>query len=129
MNCHTLVLTDSEKLLPVRESWATGQPIQWIRVHDLADYAYFNHSVHVKAGVGCISCHGNVAEMDKVMQVEPLSMSWCLECHRNPDPHLRPTQEVTNMKWIRPEDWLDMAARIKEEKNILAPVDCSGCHR
>jgi hypothetical protein len=129
MNCHTLILTNSEKLLPVRESWNTGKPIEWVRVHKIADYAYFNHSVHVNAGIGCASCHGNVAEMEKVMQVKPLSMGWCLDCHRNPDEHLRPASEITNMDWVPPENQSELAARIKEEKNIAPPVDCSGCHR
>lgn len=129
MNCHTLILTESEKLLPVRESWTTGKPIEWVRVHKIADYAYFNHSVHVNAGVGCSSCHGNIAEMEKVMQVEPLSMGWCLECHRNPDPYLRPVSEVTNMNWIPQENQLEIAQQIKKEKNIAPPEDCSGCHR
>ena len=129
MNCHTLIKTDSDKLTAVRESWISKKPIEWVRVHNLADYAYFNHSAHVNAGVSCISCHGNVAEMEKVMQVEPLSMGWCLDCHRNPDEHLRPVEEVTNMKWIAPADQLEYAQRIKKEKKIAPPVDCSGCHR
>ncbi len=129
MNCHTLILTESEKLLPVRESWTTGKPIEWVRVHKIADYAYFDHSAHLNAGVGCASCHGNVAEMEKVMQVKPLSMGWCLDCHRNPDMHLRPAGEITNMKWTPPADQLDISAKIKKEKNIAPPVDCSGCHR
>jgi hypothetical protein len=129
MNCHNLILTESEKLLPVRESWTTGKPIEWIRVHKLGDYAYFNHSVHVNAGVGCISCHGNIAEMEKVMQVEPLSMGWCLDCHRNPAPHLRPLEEVTNMKWTPPENQLELALQMIKEKNIAPPENCSGCHR
>jgi hypothetical protein len=129
MNCHTLILTESEKLLPVRESWTTKKPIEWVRVHKIADYAYFNHSAHIKAGVGCQSCHGNVAEMEKVMQVEPLSMGWCLECHRNPDMHLRPGEEVTNMSWVPPENQLEFAQKLKEQYNIAPPIDCSGCHR
>jgi hypothetical protein len=129
MNCHTLVLTDSKKLLPVRESWTSGQPIEWVRVHKIADYAYFDHSAHLNAGVGCASCHGNVDQMVEVMQVEPLSMGWCLDCHRNPDEHLRPVSEITNMAWAPPENQMEIAARIKKEKNINPPVDCSGCHR
>jgi hypothetical protein len=129
MNCHTLIKADSDKLTLVQESWTSKKPIEWVRIHKLADYAYFNHSVHVNTGVGCISCHGNLAEMEKVMQVEPLSMGWCLDCHRNPDEHLRPVEEVTNMKWIPPADQLEYAQRIKKEKKIAPPVDCSGCHR
>lgn len=129
MNCHTLVKTDSEKLKPVLASWADGKPIEWVRIHDLPDYAYFNHSAHITAGVGCASCHGNVAEMEEVMQVEPLSMGWCLECHRAPDMHLRPADQVTNMKWVAPENQAALAKEIIKQKNINPPVDCSGCHR
>ncbi len=129
MNCHMLVLTDSKKLLPVRESWTSGKPVKWVRVHKLADYVYFDHSAHLSAGIGCASCHGNVARMEKVMQVKPLGMGWCLSCHRNPDEHLRPVSEITNMDWTAPDNQMEMAAKIKREKNIAPPVDCSGCHR
>jgi hypothetical protein len=129
MNCHTLIKTDSKKVAPVLESWSNGTPIEWIRVHDLGDYAYFNHSAHLSAGVGCTSCHGNVHEMEEVMLVEPLSMGWCLDCHRAPEEHLRPVDDVTNMKWTPPENQMMLARQIIEEKNINPPVDCSGCHR
>ncbi len=129
MNCHTLIGTDNEKLLPVRESWSTGKPISWTRVHQLPGYAYFNHAAHLRAGVGCASCHGRVDQMDVVMQVEPLSMSWCLDCHRDPDQHLRPAQEVTKMDWTPPANQDEFAKRVKVEKNINPPVNCSGCHR
>jgi hypothetical protein len=129
MNCHTLIGTESEKLLPVRESYATQIPIQWVRVHKLPDFAYFNHSRHTRAGVGCSSCHGNVAQMPVVTQREPLSMSWCLDCHRNPDEHLRREDQITNTRWTPPEDQLEFAAQRIEELHINPPVDCSGCHR
>ncbi len=129
MNCHTLILPESEKLLPVRESWASGQPVEWVRVHKVGEYAYFNHSIHIDRGVGCISCHGNVAEMEIVEQKKPLSMSWCLDCHRNPAEHLRPAGEVTNMRWTPPEDHAEFAARIIREKQIAPPENCSACHR
>ena len=129
MNCHTLVLPESEKLLPVRESWTSNKPIEWVRINKIPDYAYFDHSAHLNAGVGCASCHGNVAEMEKVIQVKPLSMGWCLDCHRNPDQHLRPADEITNMNWTPPENQAEFAARVKAEKHIAPPVDCSGCHR
>ena len=129
MNCHTLVKADSKKLARVLQSWTSGEPIDWVRIHDLPDYAYFNHSAHINAGVGCISCHGNIAEMEKVTQVEPLSMGWCLDCHREPELHLRPLSEITNMKWIPPENQMALAREIIKEKNINPPVDCSGCHR
>lgn len=129
MNCHTLVLPQSEKLLAVRESWATGKPIEWINVHMLPQYAYFNHSLHLNAGIGCISCHGNVAEMEKVQQMQPLSMSWCLDCHRNPDSNLRPVDQITNMNYTPPADQAAFAARVKAEKKLNPTQDCSGCHR
>jgi hypothetical protein len=129
MNCHTLVLPQSPKLLPVRESWATGQPVPWVNVHLLPQYAYFNHAVHLNAGVACISCHGNVAQMEVVTQSEPLSMSWCLDCHRNPDPYLRPVDQITNMNYQTPADQAELAQRIKQEKSLDPPEDCSGCHR
>ena len=129
MNCHTLVKPESEKNAPLLASWQTGKPIEWIRVHMLPDYAYFDHSAHISVGVGCVSCHGNVAEMEKVTQVEPLSMSWCLDCHRDPSEHLRPISEVTNMKWEAPQNQLEFAAKVIKEKNISPPLDCSGCHR
>ena len=129
MNCHSLVKVDSEKLKPVRESFETGRPIKWIRVHNLPDFAFFDHSVHLRAGVGCASCHGNVAQMEKVMQKEPLSMGWCLDCHRNPDQHLRPFNEVTNMKWTPPSNQAEFAARVIEERQLAPPKDCTGCHR
>jgi len=129
MNCHKLILPESQKLLPVRESWATQMPIKWVRIHKIPDYAYFNHSAHLNAGVGCITCHGNVAEMVEVRQVQPLSMGWCLDCHRNPGPSLRPHEELTNMKWAPPADQAAFSERVIREKNIKPPVDCSGCHR
>jgi len=129
MNCHTLVKADSPKLEALRASWKSGQPMRWVRVHQLPEYAYFNHGVHVRAGVGCQSCHGNIRGMEVVTQQEPLSMSWCLDCHRNPDMHLRPFDQITNTTWKPPKDQLELAARYKEERHIAPPEDCSGCHR
>jgi len=129
MNCHTLIKTDSEKLAPVLKSWSSGKPIEWVRIHDLPDYVYFNHSAHINAGVGCFSCHGNVAEMEKVMQVEPLNMGWCLSCHREPEMHLRRRGDITNMKWTAPENQMIIARELIETKKINPPVNCSGCHR
>jgi len=129
MNCHKLVKRDSPLLAPIRDSFATGRPMRWVRVHNLPDYAYFNHAAHVRAGVGCVSCHGKIQEMEVVMQVQPLSMSWCLDCHRNPAPNLRPTEEVTNMEWFPSKDHAEFARRTIEEKHLKPPVDCSGCHR
>jgi hypothetical protein len=129
MNCHTLILPNSENLAPVRDSWESGEPIEWVKVHMLPDYAYFNHSAHVTAGVGCESCHGNVAEMEKVEQVETLSMGWCLDCHRNPEPHLRPLDQITTMGYQPPEEQVAFAQQFIQEQNINPPTDCSACHR
>ncbi len=129
MNCHTLVKPQSEKLTLVRESFANGTPIEWIKVHKVPDYAYFNHSIHINAGVGCESCHGNVAQMEVVEQKQPLSMSWCLDCHRNPDDHLRPMSDITKMGWKPSGDQKAFAVKVKEEKRLAPPEDCSACHR
>jgi menaquinone reductase, multiheme cytochrome c subunit len=129
MNCHRLVRKDSPKLLPIRESHATGQPVEWIKVHDLPDYVFFNHSAHVTRGVGCVSCHGRVDRMEKVFQKEPLSMGWCLDCHRAPEKNLRPPAEVTNMNWTAPGDPVAYGAQLREQGNINPPTHCSTCHR
>jgi hypothetical protein len=130
MNCHTNIRATSEKLQLVRESNATGKPVEWLKVHDLPDYVYFDHSAHVTRGVGCVECHGRVDRMEEVFQAERLSMGWCLECHRQPETHLRPVEEVTNMEWIPPDgDRLALGARLREENNINPSTDCSTCHR
>lgn len=129
MNCHKLILPESNKLLPVRESWATSRPISWVRVHKLPDYAYFNHSAHLAAGVGCSTCHGNIAEMEVVYQAQPLSMGWCLDCHRQPDASLRPREELTSMTWKPGPQQARFAQQVRQEKKLNPPLDCSGCHR
>jgi hypothetical protein len=133
MNCHTSIKTESTLLAPVRESWASGKSVEWVKVHDLPDYAYFNHSAHINKGIGCVSCHGRVDQMDVVYQAEKLSMGWCLDCHRNPEKHLRPLGEVTNMAWIPPEgDQLAVGLKLKQEYGIRGEdymTSCSTCHR
>lgn len=133
MNCHVLPLGEKpnhdQKVQPIRDSWASGVPIEWVRVHMLPDYVYFNHASHINMGVGCVECHGNVREMEVVQQAERLSMSWCLECHRDPDSKLRPLSEITNMTWTPPADHAQFVAEWKRDKNIQPPEDCSACHR
>jgi len=129
MNCHSMVRKESEKLIPVRESYATGMPVEWIRVHDLPDYVYFNHSAHVRRGVGCVSCHGRIDTMEVVYQAKPLSMGWCLDCHRNPERHLRPVEFVFQLDWVPEEDQLVLGERLRETYNINPPTDCATCHR
>jgi hypothetical protein len=102
INCHSQIWTNAQLLEPVRQSWATGESIQWIRVHDLPDYVYFNHEIHVNKGIGCASCHGRVDEMPLMYQQNTLQMEWCLNCHRNPTNNLRPTSEIYNMAWAGP---------------------------
>jgi len=130
MNCHSKIWTDSPKLAPVRESYASGMPVPWVRVHDLPDYVYFNHSAHVRRGVGCVECHGRVDRMEEVYQDQKLSMGWCLDCHRNPEPRLRDVSMVTVMDWQPdPEERLATGRRIREQYNINPSEDCSTCHR
>ena len=102
INCHAQIWTNAQLLEPVRESWATGESLRWIRVHDLPDYVYFNHSIHVNKGIGCSSCHGRVDLMPIMYQQNSLQMEWCLNCHRNPAKNLRPTSEIYNMAWDGP---------------------------
>lgn len=129
MNCHKRIAVGSEKMLLVNQSAETGRPIPWVRVHDLPDFVYFNHSAHVSRGVSCISCHGRVDTMEEVRQVKPLSMGWCLECHRDPEPELRPQQFITDLGWIPEQERRVVGARIRRENNINPPTDCSTCHR
>jgi menaquinone reductase, multiheme cytochrome c subunit len=129
MNCHERVWTNSEKLSPIRESIVSGKAVEWLKVHDLPDYVYFNHSAHVTRGVGCVSCHGRVDEMEEVFQKEPLSMSWCLDCHRRPEANLRPPEEATNMNWKPPTDAIAFGKTLREKNHLNPPTDCSTCHR
>nr|WP_199351142.1 cytochrome c3 family protein [Haliangium ochraceum] len=128
MNCHTGIHPDSPRLLPVRESFSQETPLSWVRVHDLPDYVYFNHSAHVTRGVGCVSCHGRVDLMTEVYQAESLNMEWCLSCHRDPTPHLRPPDQVTNMNY-EVEDQRAVGLELAKQNSILPPTDCSTCHR
>jgi hypothetical protein len=102
INCHSQIWTNAELLEPVRHSWASGESIQWIKVHDLPDYVYFNHEIHVNKGIGCASCHGRVDQMPLMYEENTLQMEWCLNCHRNPAVNLRPTAEIYNMAWAGP---------------------------
>jgi len=129
MNCHARVKPTSALLEPVRQSYATGQPVPWVKVHRLADYVYFNHSSHITAGVSCVSCHGRVDQMVQVKQVKPLNMNFCLECHRNPAPYLRPANLVTKLDWVPDRDPAEIGREIIAQKHINPPVNCNGCHR
>jgi len=129
MNCHQLVARDSELLEPIRASFQSGKPMRWVRIHKVPEYAYFDHSVHIGAGVGCASCHGDIGAAEEVQQVEPLSMSWCLDCHRDPSPHLRPEDKIYDTAWVPSEDQPTFAAQVIADREIAPPEDCSACHR
>ena len=128
MNCHQAnrVKGDSPKLKMIRDNAVSGDPVPWVKVHLLPDYVYFDHSVHLTAGVGCASCHGRVDQMEVVRQVEPLSMSWCLECHLAPENHLRPQSELTNMGYQHDPE---VALSLISDNGINPPIHCSACHR
>jgi hypothetical protein len=132
MNCHSQIFADSPYLEPVRESFRTGKPLQWNRVHRLADFVYFNHSIHVNKGIGCETCHGRVDQMPLIRQVASLQMEWCLDCHRQPERYLRPREYVFNMSWEPPADQLEQGRKLASEYHIRSVADltsCSTCHR
>lgn len=131
MNCHQAIKPDSPLLEPVRVSWLSGNPVPWVRVHRVPDFVYFNHSVHVRRGVGCVTCHGKINEMPVVVHEKSLSMGWCLDCHRHPEDHLRPPDEATNFTWQAPhgQSQRDYGLVLKEQSRIRPPENCAGCHR
>lgn len=132
MNCHAQIHPESELLDPLFESYATGNPIEWVRVHDLPDYSFFNHSAHVAKGVSCVECHGRVDTMEVVWQVETLSMGWCLSCHREPEPHLRDPDLVTQLEWgwdMDDAELLAEGAKWFEAGQLQPSQDCTTCHR
>ncbi|MGA9767632.1 MAG: cytochrome c3 family protein [Blastocatellia bacterium] len=133
MSCHSQLWSNSPYLEPVRESWRTGKPIEWTRVHDLPDFVYFDHSIHVNKGVGCSTCHGRVDLMPLTWQVQSLQMEWCLECHREPQKFIRPKKEVFTMDWP-PAGWKqdDEGQKLLTENKIQSTAvltSCSTCHR
>lgn len=129
MGCHSMVWKDAPMLEPVRESFRTDRPIEWIRVHDLPDFAYFDHSIHVAKGIGCSTCHGEVDEMPLMWRTETLNMDWCLACHRDPAAHVRPRERVFDMDW----DPLSLSRaereRLAAEHRLESETNCSVCHR
>lgn len=129
MNCHARVKTGSPRLQAVRDAAAGKAPVAWVKVHDLPDYAFFDHSAHVRRGVGCVSCHGRVDRMEVVEQEAPLSMGWCLDCHRRPEAHLRPPEQVTDMAWVPSGDPAAAGRARALDRGIHPPQDCSACHR
>jgi len=132
MNCHSQIWLNSPMLAPVHESYKSGTPLRWIRVYDLPDYVYFDHSIHIHKGVGCSTCHGRIDQMPLTRAVTPLIMEWCLNCHRHPEEYVRPIEEIYNMEWRPPNDQqvvgrkLVQAYQIKDTKTLTS---CSICHR
>ena len=128
MNCHLQVRADSPALAPIRDSFTNGQPIAWNRIHDLADYVFFNHSIHVNQGFGCVTCHGRVDEMPLMYREQSLLMEWCLDCHRNPARYIRPKDQVYNLAWQPSESQDTLGPRLVQEYNIQSKINCSTCH-
>ena len=129
MNCHNQLWTNAEILEPIRASFRDNVPIEWNRVNDLPDFVYFNHSIHVAKGVACTTCHGPVDKMPLMYQGEPLTMKWCLDCHRDPVKNLRPREEVTNVFWQPPADLVAQQAVWAEAHSVQSKTSCSTCHR
>lgn len=129
MGCHAQIWSESAKLEPVRASFFDDAPLPWVRVHKLPDFVYFSHAIHVNKGVGCVTCHGRVDEMPAVLQARPLTMGWCLDCHRNPTPHLRPPSEITNPTWRAPGDAEALGRQLTRELDVRPRTNCTTCHR
>jgi hypothetical protein len=132
MNCHSQMWVGSDTLEPVRASWRTGQSLRWRRLYNLPGFVYFDHSIHIHKGVGCSSCHGRIDEMPFTYQVPSLLMEWCLDCHRNPEKHVRPLADVFNMKWEPPADQLEVGRKLAQEYKLRDThflTSCSVCHR
>jgi hypothetical protein len=130
-NCHKIVWNEAPMLEPVRSSYRTGQPIEWNKVHDLPDFTYFNHSIHVAKGMGCATCHGPVQQMRLMRSAQPLQMRWCLECHRNPEKFIRPKEEIYNMTW-KAKDQETLGRELVEKYEVRPPAEitsCGTCHR
>ena len=129
MNCHSQIWNQAPILEPIRASFREDKPVRWVRVHDLPDFVYFNHSIHVKKGVGCETCHGRIDQMAGIYQVNSLQMEWCLNCHRNPEKYVRPREFVTQMGYVPAGDQLEIGARLVSEYKIQSLTSCSTCHR
>jgi hypothetical protein len=128
MNCHAQIWTNAQMLEPVRASYRTGKPLVWSRVHRLPDFVHFNHSIHVAKGVGCSTCHGRIDKMGLTYQASPLTMQWCLTCHRNPEKYVRPRDQVFNMAWEPPANQDELGAQLVQQNHINRLTACSTCH-
>ena len=129
MNCHSEVFANAPFLQPVRASFESGEPLEWNRVHDLPDFVFFDHSIHVNKGVGCTTCHGPVDRMPLMWQEKSLQMEWCLDCHRNPEQYVRPRSAVFDVTYQPPSDQLELGRRLVAEYEIQKLTSCSTCHQ
>ncbi len=129
MNCHSQLYADSPTLEPVRESFRTGAPIRWTRVNDLPDFVFFNHAVHVRKGVACVTCHGRIDRMALAWQETSLLMEWCINCHRRPEEFVQPRETVTLAAWKRPAGREASGAELLRRYDVKTRTDCSTCHR
>ncbi|HVZ23842.1 MAG TPA: cytochrome c3 family protein [Vicinamibacterales bacterium] len=129
MNCHSQLFTSEPILEPVRASFREDKPLHWVRVHDLPDFVYFNHSIHVKKGIGCESCHGRVDQMPLMVQEASLQMEWCINCHRHPENYVRPRSEITTMGYRPPVPQSVIGPELVKEYGINSLTTCSTCHR
>jgi hypothetical protein len=129
MSCHSQIWTNAAILEPVRESFRTGQSLEWTRVYDLPDFVYFNHSIHVNKGIGCSTCHGRVDQMPLMYKVNTLYMNWCINCHRDPAKYVRPRDQVFNMAYEYPSNQEELGKKLVAEYKIQSFTDCVTCHR
>ena len=127
MNCHSQIWTSADMLAPVRASFATNKPIVWSRVHRLPDFVHFNHSIHINKGIGCASCHGRIDKMALTYQAAPLTMAWCLSCHRDPSKFVRPRSEVFNMNYVATNQDV-LGPKLMKEYGVKSMISCSTCH-
>jgi hypothetical protein len=129
MNCHSQIFANSPYLEPVRDSFRTGQSMQWTRVHDLPDFVYFNHSIHIHKGIGCTTCHGQVDRMPLMWQERSLQMEWCIDCHRHPERYVRPRDQVFSVTYQPPPNQEEIGTRLVADYQIQKLTSCSTCHR
>lgn len=127
--CHNQAWLSSSYFAPVRRSLASGRPIPWVRVYDLPDFVYFDHAIHTRKGIGCESCHGRVDRMARISQAVPLTMGWCLDCHRDPEPHLRPVEQATTMGWRPARPQAAVGRELRQRYHVRSLTTCTTCHR
>src|ERR1700685_998935 len=129
MTCHSQIWANATLTQPIRDSWASGKSIEWVRVHDLPDFVYFNHSIHINKGIGCSTCHGHVDEMPLTYRVNNLYMEWCVNCHRDPAKYIRPKSEVFNIDYVYPANQAELGPQLVKEYHVPSLTDCVTGHR